>query len=149
MSEPTTLERTQGRTIEREVVIRAAPDRVFQALTDPAELTRWFMNVAEVDLRRGGRLRHSWDGYGTTEGRVLEADPPHRFVFTWDEGPELGETTIAIDLTPEGDGTRLRLVESGFQAGDDWDRLYADHADGWTQELENLRAWIEDGRTRR
>jgi uncharacterized protein YndB with AHSA1/START domain len=137
---------TQGRTIEREIVLNAPPERVFRALTDPDELIRWFMDAARLDLRPGGALHFVWKGYGPVDGRVLDVAPPHRFVFAWSEGPELGETTIAIDLSAEGGGTRLRLVHTGFGASGDWDRVYVDTDGGWTEELEHLRLWLEEGR---
>lgn len=137
---------TQGRTIEREIILNAPPERVFRALTEPAELVRWFGDAAELDPRPGGALRFAWEEYGDQHGRVLEVDPPRRFVFAWDEGPELGETTIAIDLIPDGGGTRLRLVHTGFGVGGDWDRVYADTGGGWIEELEHLRRWLDEER---
>jgi len=137
---------TQGRTIEREIVLNAPPERVFRALTEPEEPVRWFMDAAALDLRPGGALSFVWEGSGPVGGRVLEVDPPRRFDFACDEGPELGETTIAIDLAADGGGTRLRLVHTGFGAGGDWDRVYVDTVGGWTEELEHLRRWLEAGR---
>ena len=46
-----------GRTLEKEVFINASPERVFRALTEPAELERWFVQKAEVELRPGGAIR--------------------------------------------------------------------------------------------
>src|SRR5437868_5381192 len=98
---------TAGRTIEKEIFIRATPERVWRALTEQAELARWFMREATLDLRPGGALTHDW-GHSRKGGTFLVVDPPRQFVFTWDERPRCnGATTIAIILTAEGDGTRL------------------------------------------
>jgi uncharacterized protein YndB with AHSA1/START domain len=138
-----------GRTIVRELVLRASPERVFAAWTEPAELARWFGTRAEVDLRVGGRWRFVWatgegtEAHGTGVYRVI--DPPRRLVYTWEDNGA-GPTVVTVELTPEDDGTRLRVTESGFGEGDDWDRHYQDNSDGWTAELEELRAWIEEGR---
>ena len=43
-----------GRLIEKELFIRATPQRVFQALTEKADLERWFVQKAEIDVRPGG-----------------------------------------------------------------------------------------------
>jgi uncharacterized protein YndB with AHSA1/START domain len=134
-----------GRMIEKEIFIRATPERVFRALTEKAELERWFVKEATIDLRVGGALRLFWDPE-SVEGTFLDVDPPRRVVFTWDERPAVaGITTSAFTLTAEGDGTRLHLVHSGFGSGAAWDRLFDGVNSGWDEELQNLRAWIEAG----
>ncbi len=37
-----------------------------------------------------------------------------------------------------------RLVHTGWGSGDDWDRIYNGTNEGWSEELENLRAWLEE-----
>lgn len=140
-----TMQQVTGRTIEKEIFIRATPERVFRALTDKAELEKWFVKEAMIDLRVGGALRLFWDPE-SVEGTYLEVDAPHRVVFTWDERPAIaGVTTSAFTLTAEGDGTRLHLVHSGFDAGEEWDRLLGNINGGWDEELENMRRYLEDG----
>ena len=134
-----------GRMIEREIFIRAAPERVFRALTEKADLEAWFVKEATIDLRVGGTLRLFWDPE-SVEGTFLDVDPPHRVVFTWDERPAIaGVTTAAFTLTAEDDGTRLHLVHSGFGAGEAWDRLFENINGGWIEELENLRRYLVGG----
>jgi len=141
----TMAQHTDGRTIEKDIFIHAAPERVFRALTEKADLEAWFVKEATVDLRVGGALRLFWDPE-SVEGTFLEVDPPHRVVFTWDERPAIaGVTTSAFTLAAEGDGTRLHLVHSGFGAGDAWDRLFDSINGGWDEELEHLRAWLVEG----
>ncbi len=134
-----------GRILEKEIFIRATPERVFRALTDKADLEAWFVKEATIDLRVGGALRLFW-GPTFVEGTYLEVDPPHRLVFTWNERPTTdGITTTAFTFTPEGDGTRLHLLHTGFGTGEAWDRLFDGVDSGWNDELKNLRAHIEDG----
>ncbi|MHB8645376.1 MAG: SRPBCC family protein [Thermomicrobiales bacterium] len=140
-----TTQESTGRTIEKEIFIRATPERVFRALTEKADLEAWFVKEATVDLRVGGALRLFWDPE-SVEGVFLEVDPPRRVVFTWDERPQVeGITTSAFTLTAEGDGTRLHLIHSGFGSGTAWDRLFEGVNSGWESELENLRVYIEAG----
>ena len=54
-----------GHSIEKELFIKATPQRVFQALTEQAELERWFLVKAELDLRPGGAISFEWDRYYT------------------------------------------------------------------------------------
>jgi uncharacterized protein YndB with AHSA1/START domain len=140
-----------GRMIEKEIFIRATPERVFRALTEKADLEAWFVKEAMFDFRVGGALRLFWDPE-SVEGTFLEIDPPRRVVFTWDERPAIaGITTSAFTLTAEGDGTRLHLVHSGFGAGEAWNRLFENINGGWNEELENLRRYLVEGiaKTRR
>ncbi|MGI8855593.1 MAG: SRPBCC family protein [Thermomicrobiales bacterium] len=134
-----------GRMIEKEIFIRATPERVFRALTEKADLEAWFVKEATIDLRVGGTLRLFWDPE-SVEGTFLEIDPPRRVVFTWDERPAIaGITTSAFTLTAEEDGTRLHLIHSGFGAGEAWNRLFENINGGWDEELAHLRAWLVDG----
>ncbi|HEY8291769.1 MAG TPA: SRPBCC domain-containing protein [Thermomicrobiales bacterium] len=140
-----TMTSQTGRIVEKEIFIRATPERVFRALTVKEDLEAWFVKEATIDLRVGGALRLVWDPE-SVEGTFLEVDPPRRVVFTWDERPAIaGITTSAFTLTAEGAGTRLHLVHSGFGAGAAWDRLFENINGGWNKELEHLRAWLEDG----
>src|SRR5579883_3388435 len=50
-----------GRSIEKEVIIKANPERVFRALTEREELERWFARTAEIDLRPGSAINLEWD----------------------------------------------------------------------------------------
>ena len=133
-----------GRTLEKELFIKASPQRVFNALTTKEELERWFLVKAEVDLRPGGAIRFEW-GPGQFEvGKVLVCEPPHRFSFTW-EAHAVGPTTIAFELTAENGGTRLRLTHTGIGEGEDWDRYFTSVKTGWKAHLADLVAWLETG----
>lgn len=133
---------TIGRTVEKELFIKASVEQVFRAITDPVELGRWFGQQAEVDLRPGGALRFTWVPEGTEGGTVVAVEPPRRFVFQWGSKHV---TEVAFVLTPHDDGTLLRLTETGFGAGDDWDRMYIENNRGWDKELGHLRTWVEEG----
>lgn len=132
-----------GRTIEKELFIRATAERVFRALTVAGELERWFVSAARHDAVPGGPLWLHWEGDGTAEGRYLVVEPPHRLVYEWSSTP--GSTRVTIELTPEADGTRLRLHEVGFGEGEDWDALFAGETSGWGTLLAALKTWVETG----
>jgi uncharacterized protein YndB with AHSA1/START domain len=130
---------TTRRMIEKEIFIKASPERVFRALTEPAELARWFGVGAEIDLRPGGALAFIFRA-GRETGTVLAVEPPRRFAFSWG-APHATEATFLLE--PRDGGTLLRLTETGFGGGDDWDRIYADNTSGWDEELAHLRDWVE------
>ena len=133
--------------ISRDVVIDASPDRVWAIVTDPRHVARWFSDEAEIDLRPGGAMALTWHGHGTYRGRVEAVAPPHRFAFRWlrreDNEPGDGTSTLVeFVLAAEGSGTRLRVVESGFQRlawpEEDKARYAGENADGWVHELNQL-----------
>jgi uncharacterized protein YndB with AHSA1/START domain len=133
-----------GRSLEKELFIKATPERVFQALTEKEDLERWFVKKAEVDLRPGGAIRLEWAPDAVEIGKILVLEPPHRLSYTW-EALEPSPTTITFELTAENDGTRLHLIHTGIGQGEDWDTYYTSISSGWNVHLKNLTAWLETG----
>jgi uncharacterized protein YndB with AHSA1/START domain len=142
--------------IERETVINAPVERVWELITQAEHLGRWFGDAgAEIDLRPGGAMALRWTEYGTTRGRVVTVEPHTRFSYRWapfkdpsgDEPGEGNSTLVEFTLQPEGDGTRLRVVESGFAslATSDAQRQQnlKGNTEGWEFETGELRAYAE------
>jgi uncharacterized protein YndB with AHSA1/START domain len=133
-----------GRTLEKEVFIKASPQRVFQALTTKEDLERWFLVKAEVDLRPGGAIRFEWGPAMVEVGKILVCEPPHRLSYSW-EALEPSPTTITFELTAENDGTRLHLIHTGIGVGEDWDAYSTAVDSGWSAHLIDLTTWLETG----
>jgi uncharacterized protein YndB with AHSA1/START domain len=141
--------------IERETVIAAPVERVWALLTEAEHLGRWFGDAgAEVELRPGGALTLTWEQYGTVHGRVVDVEAPRRFSYRWavlresqSEPVEGNSTLVEFTLEAEGDGTRLRVVESGFDTlfADPEKRAqrYEDNTKGWGSELAELAEYAE------
>jgi uncharacterized protein YndB with AHSA1/START domain len=113
--------------IIREITVAAAPEVVWDALTDPGELAAWFGAEAEVDLRVGGAVRFRWADATERRGLVIEIDPPRRLAFRWRElrasnatGLAVAEATVVeFTLEAEGPSTRVTVTEShGVLAAD-------------------------------
>ena len=89
-------------------------ERVWRAVTEPAELARWF--VAEANWKP--ELGETFEAAGST-GRITAYDPPRHFAWDWDI------QSFSFELEPDGDGTRLvfthvfdpKLVERANAAG--------------------------------
>ena len=142
--------------IERETVIAAPVERVWSLITDPQHVGRWFGDAgAEVDLRPGGEMTVRWSD-NAVRARVEAVEPPRRFAWRWfhyshaDDGGEHTQensTLVEFMLTPEGGGTRLRVVESGFAglAADEHVRSsdYEGNVRGWKAELAELVQYAE------
>ena len=142
--------------IERETVISAPVERVWELITDAEHLGRWFADAgAEIDLRPGGAMVLRWTDHGTSRGRVVEVEPRTRFSYRWapfkdpggDEPVEGNSTLVEFTLHPERDATRLRVVESGFAslATSDEQRAknLSSNTEGWKQETGELREYAE------
>lgn len=106
-----TLHTTDDQTVLRFERRLAHPaQKVWRALTDPAELTHWFPQDLVGSFAPGARLRFVFRGERPTldgepvpdfTGEVLEADPPRLLVYTW------AGDTLRWSLTPDGDGCLL------------------------------------------
>jgi uncharacterized protein YndB with AHSA1/START domain len=140
--------------IEREITIAAPVDRVWSILTEAEHISDWFAERgADIDLRPGGALIMHWNEWPTTTARVEAVEPPHRFAYRWtahhaadEEHKEGNSTLVEFTLTPEGESTRLKVVESGFASlatSDEQIRSnYDDNVGGWKQVLEQLDAHV-------
>jgi uncharacterized protein YndB with AHSA1/START domain len=139
-------------SIEREVLIAASPERVWEVITVPEHINQWLWDFAEIDLREGGAMTlagtYKAKPY-SYEATIEDLDPPHVFAFRWAEGGWVdgGSTRVEISLTAADGGTRLRLVESGFASLDISDdlrsELFGDISGGWKSELCELVAYLD------
>ena len=142
--------------VEREILIDAPPDIVWSVITEAEHIGRWFSDSAAVDLRPGGELLLTWDEHGAVYWRVERIDPPHFVSFRWlrpapsdsggDELREDNSTLVEFSLDPDGEVTRLRVVESGFAelAGSEEENAKdaEEHRHGWELELDELRGYV-------
>jgi uncharacterized protein YndB with AHSA1/START domain len=142
--------------IERQTTIAAPVERVWATLTEAEHIGSWFSDAgAEVDLRPGGRMVLRWTEHGTGVARIVDVEPHRRFSYRWapirehwgEEPVEGNSTLVEFTLDAEGDGTRLRVVESGFEAleGTDDQRRTSleDNTEGWEVQLGNVRSYAE------
>ncbi len=132
-------------SIERELHIDATPDVVFEVLSQPEHIQDWWSAQTQFEPTAGATGRLTWTGDGTVEEKsepftVVEADPPHRFVFRWiyDEKDAVvagNSLLVTFELTADGDGTLLRFSETGYRERG-WEAAtleayYNDHEHGW------------------
>ena len=127
--------------------IKAAPEKVYEAWTQPEQMTRWWgvtpysqkKPIAETDLRVGGRFRVQFWGKDeelhAVSGVYREVVPNRRLLFSWawQSTPER-ESQVTLDLNPLTDGTILTLTHEQFFS----DKARDDHRVGWEAALDNL-----------
>jgi uncharacterized protein YndB with AHSA1/START domain len=93
--------------IEREIVVPEQPDEVWEALTDSDRLEEWFASDVQLDARPGGEGVFRWGDGDERHAVVRELEEAQRLVLDWDDGG-----SVAIELEPAVDGTRVHVVES-------------------------------------
>jgi uncharacterized protein YndB with AHSA1/START domain len=147
--------------IER--ILAAPPERVFDAFTDPDQLTKWWWPngftcpAAEVDLRVGGtyRIAMQWPDSIPGEarfshymgGEYFEIDRPRRLVMSGravnDEQGELFATLIEITLEPRDGGTALTVRQSYFEPLPPAEAM-SGAEQGWSEQLDKLERMLAE-----
>ncbi len=127
-----------SRSIELEVEVPGTPEQVWAAVATGPGISSWFV-PSTVEEREGGELVQQF-GPGdsmTVRGRVRVWDPPNRVVFHGGSA----DGGLAFEwLVEAGDGGArvVRLVNSGFGSGEEWDGQYHGMDAGWRMFLHNL-----------
>jgi uncharacterized protein YndB with AHSA1/START domain len=111
-----------------------APERVWRALTEPAELAAWFPSSIEGERAAGAALKFTFE-QGEAEpmdGVMIACEAPRLLEFMW------GTDKVRFELEPTAQGTRLTL----------WDRLdengkAARDGAGWHTCLDGLLALLD------
>jgi uncharacterized protein YndB with AHSA1/START domain len=131
--------------------IAATPEKVWQALTDPAFTRQYFGGFAvDVEPRNGGAFRLLYpDGRVHIAGEVLDWSPPKRFSCTWlVEGmkafAELPVCIVTYDIEPAGEAVRLTMTEA--HSWDVPDAILAGGRSGWPAILSGLKSLLETGK---
>jgi uncharacterized protein YndB with AHSA1/START domain len=143
--------------IDRTIVIKAPPERVWRALTDPAQVSQWFGVTIEGSIAQGSEawMTSLHPDYAGQRFRVrfTEMTPPRRLVWRWHPGavdPKVDysrepETTVTFTLEPSDGGTRLTVAETGFDEIilERRAKVYADNSQGWTEVLASIQKHVE------
>jgi uncharacterized protein YndB with AHSA1/START domain len=134
------------RSIELEVEVPGTPEQVWEAIATGPGITAWFV-PAEVDEREGGAISLDIMGAGMEQSGVVTAwDPPRRFVYEETDPFEVEPgSRLATEWLVEaraGGTCVVRLVNSLFASGEDWDDQLEDMRDGWGAYMHNLRVYM-------
>jgi uncharacterized protein YndB with AHSA1/START domain len=142
--------------IEKNLVLRAPRSRVWRALTDAGEFGSWFGVELENSFAVGttvrGRITHPGYEHLHMEVFVERMDPERYFSYRWHPyavDPKIDyssepTTLVEFRLDEVPDGTRLTIVESGF------DRIplrrreeaFRMNSEGWTIQAQNIERYV-------
>jgi len=133
-----------------QLYIRTTPEKLWQALADPAMTKHYFYaSAVESTWKPGGPLnRRRADGSFMLEGEVLESDPPRRLVHTFvvsDTKPEDRDppSRVTWEIEPLGETCRLTVTHEHY-AGET--ETYSGTLTGWNPVLSGLKTLLETGR---
>src|SRR5437870_2034521 len=99
--------------------IDAAPERVFEVLSDPDSYGYWVVGSkrirdADAGFPETGTRFHHTVGFGPIEvddhTEVLESDPPRRLKLRAKARP-LGTASVTMEIEPEASGSRVTMIE--------------------------------------
>ena len=134
-------------SIERTILIAAPIERVWDIVTTPEHMGRWFGDAGAE--RDGDVIKMRWAEHGEAELRVVRSDAPTDFAYRWDANlPGVGDTLVEFTLATEGDRTRVTVVESGWTqlrtSAEEQNRLREGNTRGWKHELGDLEAYAAE-----
>jgi uncharacterized protein YndB with AHSA1/START domain len=129
----------------------APPERVFQALTDEAELTRWFAEHVELELQPGGEFRfwgkHTYGAPTRTQSsqKVLRVEPPRLLAYSWRIEDRDSEVTLELAPDATAAGSTVLKGKHHFPDAPAVPRALDLIDDLWRMNLANLRAHLAGG----
>ena len=144
-----------GGRIERDVLIDASIDVVWEVISRAEHIVHWFSDEAQLDVRPGGEGVLTFELKAASQPatyrlRFEAVEPPRRLAYRWvyptGEDPRPGNSMLVeFTLAEEAGQTRLTVVESGLDLmpwPDHEKKDYADsHGNGWAGHLERLSAY--------
>jgi uncharacterized protein YndB with AHSA1/START domain/DNA-binding transcriptional ArsR family regulator len=142
--------------------IRTTPERLWQALTDPAFTERYWGPTLDTDWRTGSTM--TWKLFGITISDpaqiLLEYEPYRRLAYTWHSfTPQLADalelsdearariaaeerSRVTFEIEALGELVKLTVVHDGFEPGSIVASLVSE---GWPRCLSDLKTLLETG----
>jgi len=122
---------------ELSVEINAPKEAVWDALTVPSELIKWFAPIAEVQPGVGGKMELGWTEDMKASSEILEWQPNEKLTIA------TGGKRTEFIISGEGGTTTLRLVHSGFSADSSFDDEFESTRGGWLTFFTVLRYGLD------
>ena len=142
--------------IEETTHIQAPIQRVWEAISDHRQFGEWFRVAIDQPFEAGksstGHITHPGYEHVRWNADVVAIEPPHRFAFRWhpyaidadvDYSAE-PTTLVEMTLSERGEGTEVRVVESGFDAipAHRRDEAFRMNSHGWAAQMQNVRDYL-------
>ncbi len=146
MSEPLLNAGTQDIVVDE--ILPHAPETIWTALTTGELMGRWLMMPTGFEPVEGKRFTFRTTPAGAWDGiihcQVLEVIANERFAYAWKGGHESNvgygsrlDTVVTFTLTRLAEGTRVRLVHSGFVLPTN-ETAFKSMSEGWKKVVRTL-----------
>ncbi len=128
--------------LTHQIPIKAAPEKVYAALTTEEGLRGWWTADSKADDRVGGKAEFGFDKRGTVFHMTIDVVQPPR-VVVWScsgDDPEWKGTTLTWNITAEADVTVLRFTHAHWKAVTEF---YATCNSSWGELMYRLKDYVE------
>jgi len=141
--------------VERSIWIATPRERAWRAVTEVEQLNRWYATYYHWDipaLQAGATVKfYNKDDHTDMQIATIEVvDPPRQFSLRWQPDREYPAMTLVTTfmLEEEKDGTRVTILESGYESmPEEARRQWLDSVgQGYSMSMENLKAHLEGRR---
>jgi uncharacterized protein YndB with AHSA1/START domain len=140
-------------SVRRSIQIAAPVEKVWRAVAEPEHVSRWFGRTVLNGTGAGASGTMTFPDYDVIPLRIEEFEQPRRISYRWNNDDALGKLPDAVDeatstvftftLEESDGGTRLTVVESGFERTSDPLANLESHRTGWDLELDKMVALVE------
>lgn len=143
--------------IEKTIELKAPIERVWRALTDHNEFGEWFRVKLDGPFVLGevstGRITYPGYEHIKWNATIKQMEAPRLFSFRWPhegiepeaDGSQDATTLVEFRLEATSNGTRLTIVESGFDAlpANRRTEAFRGNESGWEEQMKNIQAHVE------
>jgi uncharacterized protein YndB with AHSA1/START domain len=135
-------------TVERSIWIAAPRERVWQAITDPQQLGKWYATHYKWEipaLQVGAQVTFYNSDTDILHATIEVLDPLREWRLRWDPVEQGVVLVTTFWLEEENGGTRATITETGYEAvpADKRQEWLDSIASGYTMSMENLKAHVE------
>ena len=139
------------RVIHVSALLAIPPARAFEYFIRVDLLTEWLTAAAEVEPKIGGKYELFWEpadreNNSTIGCRITAMRADHILAFQWRSPKQFKAfangadplTHVVVAFAPEGGGTRIHLVHTGWRSSSKWEAARAWQESAWTGALKEL-----------
>ncbi|MHC9510712.1 SRPBCC family protein [Kangiella sp. M94] len=108
--------------IEREIIINAPKERIYEAIADPKKVVQWFPETLEGSYQVGESPIFGFGEHGKNQVYIVDAKPHEYFAYRWVPGSNhftgdvlsVPNTLVEFRISESGNGCKVTLTETGF-----------------------------------
>jgi uncharacterized protein YndB with AHSA1/START domain len=127
-------------------MVRRTPEDAFRLFTEdigswwPMDPHSVFGATARVDVEGSEIVEQSAKGERSVWAEIVESSPPHRLVLSWHPGTDPAKATrVEVAFLPDGEGTRVELTHTGWEAlGERAEAARQSYDNGWQLVLQRF-----------